>query len=184
MGILTLIFIAISLAMDAFTVSIAKGMSLKRSNSCQAAKVAVFFGGFQALMPLIGWICGQSFAKYIQTFTPWIALILLGAIGGKMLYEAFSHDGEEEENQGSLSVKSLTILAIATSIDALVVGVTFAFFDVNIVLAITIIGIITFIVSYIGVLLGKKIGKYLNNYAEIVGGIILILIGLSIFLNR
>ncbi len=101
-----------------------------------------------------------------------------------MLYEAFSHDGEEEENQGSLSVKSLTILAIATSIDALVVGVTFAFFDVNIVLAITIIGIITFIVSYIGVLLGKKIGKYLNNYAEIVGGIILILIGLSIFLNR
>ena len=101
-----------------------------------------------------------------------------------MLYEAFSHDGEEEENQDSLSVKSLTILAIATSIDALVVGVTFAFFDVNIVLAITIIGIITFIVSYIGVLLGKKIGKYLNNYAEIVGGIILILIGLSIFLNR
>ncbi len=184
MGILTLIFIAVSLAMDAFTVSIAKGISLKRATSNQAAKVALFFGGFQALMPFIGWACGQSFAKYIQAFTPWIALILLGAIGGKMLYEAFSHDEDKGSQQDSLSIKSLTLLAVATSIDALVVGVMFAFFNVNIVLAITIIGLITFVISYAGVLMGNKIGRYLNNYAEIIGGIILILIGLSIFLNR
>lgn len=183
MGLITLVFTAISLAMDAFTVAIAKGISLKEAKPHQAMKVAFFFGGFQALMPFLGWVLGQSFEKYINAFTPWIALILLCAIGGKMLYESFQDDEEVEDNVDPLSTKSLTILAIATSIDALAVGITFAFLKVNIVLAITLIGVITFIISYIGVILGNKVGKYLKNYAEIVGGIILIIIGISIFLQ-
>ncbi len=184
MGLITLIFIAISLAMDAFTVSIAKGISLKEVKSKQAVKVALFFGGFQALMPFIGWFCGQSFEKYINAFSHWIALILLCAIGGKMLYESFQDDEDEEDEVDPLNTKSLTILAIATSIDALAVGVTFAFLDVNILWAITLIGGITFVISYFGVILGNKVGKYLKNYAEIVGGIILIIIGISIFLQN
>lgn len=184
MGLITLVFVAISLAMDAFTVAIAKGISLKEAKLHQAAKVALFFGGFQALMPFIGWACGQSFEKYIHAFTPWIALILLCAIGGKMLYESFQDDEDEFEEGNPLSTKSLMILAIATSIDALAVGVTFAFLNVNILWAITLIGGITFVISYAGVVLGNKVGKYLKNYAEIVGGIILIIIGLSIFLQN
>lgn len=184
MGLITLIFIAISLAMDAFTVAIAKGISLKEAKPHQAAKVALFFGGFQALMPSIGWLCGQSFEKYISTSTPWIALILLCSIGGKMLYESFQDDDEDQEEVDPLSTKSLTILAIATSIDALAVGVTFAFLNVNILWAIALIGGITFVISYGGVILGNKIGGYLKNYAEIVGGIILIIIGISIFLEH
>lgn len=180
MGLITLIFVAISLAMDAFTVAIAKGISLKEDKPHQAVKVALFFGGFQALMPFIGWFCGQSFEKYINAFTPWIALILLCTIGGKMLYESFQEDEVEDEDE-PLSTKSLTMLAIATSIDALAVGVTFAFFNVNILWAIALIGGITFVISYAGVILGNKVGQYLKNYAEIVGGIILIIIGLSIF---
>lgn len=183
MGHITLIFVAISLAMDAFTVSVAKGISLKEVKSKQAAKVALFFGGFQALMPFIGWFCGQSFEKYINEFSHWIALILLCSIGGKMLYESFQDD-EDEKDEDPLNIKSLIILAVATSIDALAVGVTFAFLKVNIFLAIALIGIITFIISYLGVILGNKVGKYFKNYAEIVGGIVLIIIGISIFLQH
>ncbi|MDE5977791.1 MAG: manganese efflux pump MntP family protein [Turicibacter sp.] len=184
MGIGILIFVAISLAMDAFTVAIAKGISLKEAKPQQAAKVALFFGGFQALMPFIGWACGQSFAKYVKAFTPWIALILLGAIGGKMLYESFQKDENDGEEDNPLNTKSLILLAVATSIDALAVGVAFAFFSVNILQAIALIGGITIIMCYAGVVLGNKVGKYLKNYAEIVGGIILILIGISIFLQH
>ena len=185
MGFITLIFVAISLAMDAFTVSIAKGISLKEVKPKQAAKVALFFGGFQALMPFLGWLFGLSFEKYIKVFDHWIALILLGAIGGKMLYESFKEDdNEEKEDNDPLNSKSLIILAIATSIDALAVGVTMAFLDVNIVLAVILIGVITFIISFSGVIIGNKVGEYLKNYAEIVGGIILILIGISIFLEH
>ena len=184
MGLITLVFVAISLAMDAFTVAIAKGISLKEAKPHQAAKVALFFGGFQALMPLLGWLFGLSFEKYITAFDHWIALILLCAIGGKMLYESFQDDEDEFEEGNPLSTKSLMILAIATSIDALAVGVTFAFLNVNILWAITLIGGITFVISYAGVVLGNKVGKYLKNYAEIVGGIILIIIGLSIFLQN
>lgn len=185
MGLIKLIFIAIGLAMDAFTVAIAKGISLKKATEAQAAKVALFFGGFQALMPFLGWLFGLSFEKYIKAFDHWIALILLGAIGGKMLYESFKEDdNEEKEDNDPLNSKSLIILAIATSIDALAVGVTMAFLDVNIVLAVILIGVITFIISFSGVIIGNKVGEYLKNYAEIVGGIILILIGISIFLEH
>ena len=180
MGLITLVFVAISLAMDAFTVAIAKGISLKEAKPHQAAKVALFFGGFQALMPFIGWACGQSFEKYIHAFTPWIALILLCAIGGKMLYESFQDDEDEFEEGNPLSTKSLMILAIATSIDALAVGVTFAFLNIDIIPICVSIGVITFLVCFIGVLIGKKIGSVFKNYAQIIGGIILILIGLNI----
>lgn len=184
MSIIALVFVAIGLAMDAFTVSIAKGISLKKATVPQAAKVALFFGGFQALMPLLGWLFGLSFEKYITAFDHWIALILLTLIGGKMLYESFKGDDEEETDVDPLNVRSLLVLAIATSIDALAVGVTFAFLNVNILTSIALIGIITFVISFAGVIIGNKVGEYLKNYAEIVGGIILILIGVSIFLEH
>lgn len=184
MSLIALVFVAIGLAMDAFTVAIAKGISLKKATFTQAAKVALFFGGFQALMPFIGWLFGSSFERYIKAFDHWIALILLCAIGGKMLYESFKGDDEEEEDVDPLNARSLMILAIATSIDALAVGVTFAFLDVAIGSSVLLIGIITFIISFAGVIIGNKVGKYLKNYAEIAGGVILILIGISIFLEH
>lgn len=184
MSLIALVFVAIGLAMDAFTVAIAKGISLKKASFSQATKVALFFGGFQALMPFIGWLFGSSFEQYIKAFDHWIALILLIAIGGKMLYESFREDDVEEEDVAPLNVRSLMILAIATSIDALAVGVTFAFLDVTIGSAILLIGIITFCISFAGVIIGNKVGEYLKNYAEIVGGVILILIGISIFLEH
>ena len=182
MSIIALVFVAIGLAMDAFTVSIAKGISLRKATVPQAAKVALFFGGFQALMPLLGWLFGLSFEKYITAFDHWIALILLTLIGGKMLYESFK--GEDSVDVDPLNARSLLVLAIATSIDALAVGVTFAFLNVNILTSITLIGVITFVISFAGVIIGNKVGEYLKNYAEIVGGIILILIGVSIFLEH
>lgn len=184
MSLIALVFVAIGLAMDAFTVAIAKGISLKKASFSQATKVALFFGGFQALMPFIGWLFGSSFEQYIKAFDHWIALILLIAIGGKMLYESFREDDVEEEDVDPLNVRSLMILAIATSIDALAVGVTFAFLNVDIVSSVLLIGIITFFISFSGVLIGNKVGEYLKNYAEIVGGVILILIGISIFLEH
>lgn len=184
MSIIALIFVAIGLAMDAFTVAIAKGISLKEATFSQAAKVALFFGGFQALMPFLGWLFGLSFEKYITAFDHWIALILLTLIGGKMLYESFKDEDEEEEEADPLNARSLLVLAIATSIDALAVGVTFAFLNVNILTSVALIGIITFVISFAGVIIGNKVGEYLKNYAEIVGGIILILIGISIFLEH
>ena len=185
MSIIALVFVAIGLAMDAFTVSIAKGISLRKATVPQAAKVALFFGGFQALIPLLGWLFGLSFEKYITAFDHWIALILLTLIGGKMLYESFKGEDEEDSVEvDPLNARSLLVLAIATSIDALAVGVTFAFLNVNILTSITLIGVITFVISFAGVIIGNKVGEYLKNYAEIVGGIILILIGVSIFLEH
>ena len=181
MSIAELFILAVGLSMDAFAVSVCKGLSLGNIKVKHMCIAGVWFGGFQALMPLIGYFLGSFFADMITKYAHWIAFLLLLFLGGSMVKEAFTGEGDVD---AAMDGKSMFLLAVATSIDALAVGVTFAFFDVNIVLAITIIGIITFIVSYIGVLLGKKIGKYLNNYAEIVGGIILILIGLSIFLNR
>ena len=184
MSFIALVFVAVGLAMDAFTVSIAKGISLKKATMPQATKVALFFGGFQALMPLLGWLFGLSFEQYIKAFDHWIALILLTLIGGKMLYESFKGEDEEEDEVDPLNTRSLVVLAIATSIDALAVGVTFAFLDVNIIPSIALIGIITFFITFAGVIIGNKVGEYLKNYAEIVGGIILILIGISIFLEH
>lgn len=196
MNIITIILTGFALAMDAFAVSVTKGMTLKNLTKKMAIKIALFFGVFQAAMPLIGWLLGISFQSYIQAIDHWIALILLSILGGKMIYEFYENrkEGKNEavneasttlEDEGirseELSNKELTTLAIATSIDALAVGISFAFLNVNIVSSSTIIGIITFIVCFIGVIAGKKIGGLFKDYAELVGGIILILIGINIF---
>ena len=196
MNIITIILTGFALAMDAFAVSVTKGMMLKNLTKKMAIKIALFFGVFQAAMPLIGWLLGISFQGYIQAIDHWIALILLSILGGKMIYEFYENrkEGKNEavneasttlEDEGirseELSNKELTTLAIATSIDALAVGISFAFLNVNIVSSSTIIGIITFIVCFIGVIAGKKIGGLFKDYAELVGGIILILIGINIF---
>ncbi|MGL4337340.1 MAG: manganese efflux pump MntP family protein [Turicibacter sp.] len=184
MSMVAIILIAIGLAMDAFTVAIAKGISLKEVSTKNALRVALYFGAFQGLMPFLGWLFGLSFEKYITAFDHWIALILLSVIGGKMLLEAFKGDEENVVETDPVNHRSLFILAIATSIDALAVGISFAFLDVNILMAVCVIAGITFAISYGGVLLGKTVGPYLKNYAEIVGGIILILIGISIFIEH
>ena len=199
MNIITIVLTAFALAMDAFAVSITKGMTLKNLTKKIAIKIALFFGVFQAAMPLIGWMLGISFQGYIKAIDHWIALILLSILGGKMIYEFYesrkeaSVEKEEAEsevsttlegegnNKGELSNKELTTLAIATSIDALAVGISFAFLNVNIVFSALIIGLITFIICFIGVIAGKKIGGIFKDYAELIGGIILILIGINIF---
>ncbi|MGG5460634.1 manganese efflux pump MntP family protein [Clostridium sp. B9] len=201
MGFLSIFLTGIGLAMDAFAVSVAKGITLSKIRIKDALKVAFFFGGFQAIMPLIGWGAGIYFADYIKAFDHWIAFILLSFIGGKMLLEAIKERREEgdisietneiikeelaiKRDKEELSAKSLTILAIATSIDALAVGVSFAFLGISIFKSIIIIGIITFVLCFIGVLIGEKLGDIFKNYAEIIGGIILILIGLNILLEH
>ena len=199
MNIIIIVFTAFALAMDAFAVSVSKGMTLKNLTKGTAIKIALFFGGFQAAMPLIGWVLGISFQGYIKAIDHWIALILLTILGGKMIYEFYENRKEsanegneivseisttldaEENNKSELSNKELTTLAIATSIDALAIGVSFAFLNVNILSSSLIIGIITFVVCFIGVIAGKKIGGIFKDYAELVGGIILIIIGINIF---
>lgn len=195
MNIITIILTAFALSMDAFAVSVTKGMTLKNLTKGIAIKIALFFGVFQAAMPLIGWMLGISFQGYIKAIDHWIALILLSILGGKMIYEFYENrkevtiEKEELESEVSitleeeeeLSNKELTTLAIATSIDALAIGVSFAFLDVNIVSSSLIIGLITFVICFIGVIAGKKIGGIFKDYAELIGGIILILIGINIF---
>jgi putative Mn2+ efflux pump MntP len=196
MNIVSIIFTAIALAMDAFAVSITKGMTLKSLSKGIAIKIALFFGVFQAAMPLIGWILGIGFQDHIKAIDHWVALILLSILGGKMIYEFYKGRKEEkdevndaeievsttlESDKDELSNKELTTLAIATSIDALAVGISFAFLDVNIILSSLIIGVITFIICFIGVIAGKKIGGLFKDYAELIGGIILIIIGINIF---
>ena len=196
MNIITILLTGFALAMDAFAVSVTKGMTLKNLTKKMAIKIALFFGVFQAIMPLTGWLLGISFQGYIQAIDHWVALILLSILGGKMIYEFYENRKEaknEAINEASmtmdsenkideeLSNKELTTLAIATSIDALAVGISFAFLNVNIISSSLIIGIVTFIVCFIGVVAGKKIGSLFKDYAELIGGIILILIGLNIF---
>ncbi|MGL5977985.1 MAG: manganese efflux pump MntP family protein [Erysipelotrichaceae bacterium] len=184
MDIFTLIIISISLAMDAFTVSIAKGMCLRTHIKKQAFLMAATFGIFQAVMPLIGWFAGTYFEQFIRNIDHWIAFGLLGIIGLKMIYEAMHEDDDEEEACEILTTKKLMILGVATSIDALAVGISFSLFDVNIWIAITLIGLITFVLSYFGALFAHKVGHKFGKYAELAGGSILVLIGLKILLEH
>lgn len=194
MDFLSILMIGVGLSMDAFAVALAKGMNIKEGIWKKAIKIGIFFGVFQAVMPLIGWWAGTYFEAYIKSFDHWIAFILLSIIGGKMIYESIkerrsdnSSDDEAAitlEDDEDLSNKNLTILAIATSIDALAVGVSFAFLNVNIVSAVIIIGITTLVLCVIAVILGKQLGKVFQNYAEIIGGIILIGIGLKILIEH
>ncbi|HTX60956.1 MAG TPA: manganese efflux pump MntP family protein [Methanobacterium sp.] len=180
MDIISIIFLAVGLAMDAFSVSITRGLTLK-CNVKQALIIALFFGVFQAFMPVLGWLSGKQLEFLISTFAPWIAFFLLVIIGIKMIYEALNAD---EEVYNVFSFKELLVLSVATSIDAFAVGVTFAFLNVAILLPIIIIGLVTFLLSFIGVYIGKNIGHLFENKMEIVGGLILILIGFKILLEN
>ena len=182
MGLIEIIFIGIGLAMDAFAVSVCKGLSMKKINWKNAIIIAIYFGIFQALMPVVGYFLGTAFSSIVESVDHWIAFILLAAIGGNMIKE--STDDEVEKRNDNVDFRTMIVLAIATSIDALAVGVTFAFFKVNLVLAIILIGIITFALSILGVIIGNKFGDKLQNKAELTGGIILILIGLKILLEH
>ncbi|CEK33776.1 membrane protein [[Clostridium] sordellii] len=194
MSLVSVLLTSFALSMDAFAVSITKGMTMKNITKKIAFKIAFFFGLFQGGMPLIGWLLGISFEKYIKTFDHWIALILLSFLGIKMIYESIKENKKDEvamdlEINGlrqktstvDIKTKDLLVLSVATSIDALAVGVSFAFLNISIIEVVTSIAIITFLVCFTGVLIGKKIGPILKNYAEIIGGIILIFIGLNIF---
>ena len=177
MGIISIFLTAFALSMDAFAVAVTKGITLKKINYSIATKIAFFFGLFQGVMPLIGWSLGIRFESYIKSFDHWIALLLLSFIGIKMIFDA----REDNDNSSStLDNKELIILSIATSIDALAVGVSFAFLSINIIPICLAIGIITFSMCFIGVLIGRKIGNVFKSYAQIAGGLILILIGINI----
>lgn len=183
----TLLLMGVGLAMDAFAVSICKGLSMRKVNKKQCLVIGLFFGGFQALMPFIGWVLGSQFEQYITSIDHWIAFILLGFIGGKMVVEAIREKDDAVEvgkMDPPLDLKEMFILAIATSIDALAVGITFAFLQVPIVEAISIIGITTFVISVIGVYVGNFFGNRYKKKAELAGGMILILIGLKILLEH
>lgn len=183
MGILELLILAIGLSMDAFAVSVCKGLAMKKLEFKNMAIVGLWFGGFQALMPSIGYFLGVQFKNQITAIDHWIAFVLLGIIGANMIKEDCSKD-DEEEVKANLDVKTMFMLAIATSIDALAVGITFAFLSVNLVHAVTFIGITTFILSAVGVGIGNIFGTKYKAKAEIAGGIILILLGIKILLEH
>ena len=187
MGFAELFLIGVGLSMDAFAVAVCKGLNMHGTlNWRDTGLLALFFGGFQALMPLAGWALGRGFEQYITSIDHWIAFGLLAFIGGHMLWEVWKGEGEEDENEeaGPLRLGELTLLAIATSIDALAVGITFAFLRVNIVSAISIIGCTTFVLSGVGVMVGHRFGLRYKKKAEIAGGVILILIGVKILLEH
>lgn len=182
MNLFSLFLIAVGLSMDAFAVSICKGLAMKKITFKKALIVGLWFGGFQALMPAIGYLLGTQFEKYITNIDHWIAFVLLFVIGGNMIKEALSK--EEEEANDSLAFKEMLLLALATSIDALAVGVTFAFLKVQIIPAVLFIGVITFTLSAIGVKIGNIFGCRYKSKAELAGGIILILMGCKILLEH
>lgn len=182
MDLLSLFILAVGLSMDAFAVSICKGLAMDRVTLKKAGIVGLWFGGFQALMPAIGYLLGSQFEQFITAIDHWIAFILLGIIGASMIKEALSKD--EEHATASLDVNTMFLLAVATSIDALAVGVTFAFLQVTIVAAVLFIGMTTLILSMIGVKVGNVFGLRYKAKAEIAGGVILILMGIKILLEH
>ena len=182
MTIPELVLLALGLAMDAFAVSVCKGLALRRIRARDALLCGVWFGGFQALMPVIGYFLGTLFAGFIRSVDHWIAFVLLCLIGGNMLREAFS--GGDEEPDARMDVRSMFLMAVATSIDALAIGVTFAFLSVNIALAVGLIGVITFALSAVGVKVGSIFGAKYEKRAEMLGGAVLIILGLKILLEH
>lgn len=195
MGFAELLLLAVGLAMDAFAVSIGNGLSMKKSDPKSALAIALSFGVFQALMPTAGYFLGTAFETVISRFDHYIALIFLGFIGGKMIFDGIkelreskkegTESGEKEEQPFKLSFGALMIQSVATSIDALIVGVSFAALpDVNIWTAVVLIGVITFAISLVGVFSGKKFGQLLGSRAEVFGGLILVGIGLKVFIEH
>lgn len=186
MNFMSIALIAVGLAMDAFAVSLTTGIILKKNKDIlkNSLIIAAYFGIFQALMPLIGWFIGLQFKEYIERLDHWIAFVLLSFIGIKMIYEALKEKDVQEEAIDPLNKKTLLFLAIATSIDALIIGLSFALLEVSIISATLIIGIITFVICFIGVYLGKRFGQLFKGKAELFGGAILIFIGFRILLEH
>ena len=193
MGFLELFLLAVGLSMDAFAVSVCKGLAMQKATFRNAAICGVWFGGFQALMPFIGYLLGAGFEKYINAVASWIAFVLLALIGGNMIREALSKDEEDEDTSAALDVKTMFLMAVATSIDALAVGITFACVPVeiiaasqlvNTIVAVCLIGVTTFVISCAGVKAGSVFGSRYKSKAEFVGGAILILIGVKILLEH
>ena len=183
MSFITILIVAVALSMDAFSVSIATGAAYKKTGNLNALKMAFFFGFFQAFMPVIGWLMGLTFRKYIESFDHWVAFALLALVGGKMIYEAiFTKEDQQKNNVMTLAL--LLILSIATSIDALAVGITFSLITESITKAVIIIGLVTFAFSYIGVFIGEKLGHFFENKIEIAGGLMLWAIGIKILLEH
>lgn len=181
MSIWEIIVIGIGLSMDAFAVSVCKGLSVRKIKPKHSLIAGAYFGGFQALMPVIGWLLGKQFESLIKSFDHWIAFVLLALIGANMIREAFSDD---EKQSDSFSPKTMLPLAVATSIDALAVGVTFAFLNVSIVPAALCIGVTTFVLSAAGIRAGSVFGARFQSKAEIAGGIVLILMGVKILIEH
>ena len=188
MGFLELALIGVGLSMDAFAVSICKGLSMRKVDKKYMLVLAAFFGGFQALMPTLGWFLGSQFQTYITAIDHWIAFILLTLIGGKMILDVIKEKGENEEvcpdDSVRIDLKEFFLLAVATSIDALAVGITFAFLQVKLASSVTIIGCITFCFTIAGVLIGNVFGTKFKDKATILGGVILIAIGVKILLEH
>ncbi len=186
MGLVDLLLIGVGLSMDTFAVAVCKGLAMPRLNMKQALVIALFFGVFQALMPALGWALGTQFAGFVTSVSHWIAFALLAFIGGKMLWDVFhdAEDGEKETgNSFKLDLRELFLLAIATSIDALAVGITFAFLQADIVSSVSIIGVTTFMLSLAGVAVGHAFGNRYERPAQIVGGVVLIGIGVKILVE-
>ena len=182
MGLGELLILAVGLSMDAFAVSICKGLSIRQLKLRQALIVGAWFGAFQALMPTVGWLLGSAFTDLIESVDHWVAFVLLSLIGGNMIREALSH--EEEDADPSLAPLTMLLLAVATSIDALAVGITFAFLRVDILPAVTLIGVCTFLISAAGVKIGNVFGSRYKSKAELAGGAVLVLIGVKILLEH
>jgi putative Mn2+ efflux pump MntP len=179
----SVVLIALAVSADAFAVALGRGLHMRKLNLRHAAIIALIFAAFQVVMPLAGWLLGRGLEQYITEIDHWIAFALLAVIGGKMLWDAFtgSDDGVDDD---SLNVRELLLLGVATSIDALAVGISFAFLSVSITEAVTVIGVITLVLSFAGVLIGHRVGLKFRGPAEIVGGAILILIGTNILLTH
>lgn len=179
MELITIIVIAVGLAMDAFVVSIVSGSAYRQLHEKHALRMALFFGAFQALMPLIGSLAGLGLKDYIQDYDHWVAFALLAAVGGKMIYESFKIKSVEQNHDPS-NILVLLVLSVATSIDALAIGITLSLITSSVAMAVIIIGLITFALSYIGILIGKRYGHFFENKIEALGGLVLIGIGVKI----
>lgn len=186
MSFFEVLMIGVGLSMDAFAASVCKGLCMRRATLKNVLIIGVFFGGFQALMPLLGYFLGKQFEEYIVSVDHWVAFALLAFIGGKMIVDVIKDDGSEscDAKETNLKLREVLILALATSIDALAVGISFAFLKVDIGSAVLTIGITTLILSSIGVVIGNKFGARYKNKATLAGGIILILIGTKILLEH
>ncbi|MDR0553397.1 MAG: manganese efflux pump MntP family protein [Treponema sp.] len=184
MGLLEIALIAVSLSMDAFAVSITLGLSRKKQGLREIITPGLYFGLFQALMPTVGYFAGIYFSQKIQTMDHWIAFVLLGFIGGKMIKDSLSKKDNKEQEQYSLQFAKMIVLALATSIDALAIGITFAFFKVNIFFSAAIIGISTFFISMLGVKIGGIFGLRFKSKAEFAGGAVLVMLGIKIVIEH